>query len=324
MRSFRGCTSLHDLHHAVTPLPKHAHLNAPPDWAGRFYEHSPPGSVSGGFDPIADKYPKHLWKLLSQPRLRVHSANLLFEWFSTVERRPRRGWALQHYTYKKVRFYMNTVTKCLFGGALLGAGVSSSALAGNFIWTGGFAYASATLGSTDFAPIMPDGFAANSVSLFGSASVHGGASGLSMLTYSSYSPYGSAPEGGPSGGPGSLAQLNGQFFVTETMTVTIEWDFSGEVSPYGGYPPMASSLFIGGFGASGLSGSTEIVMFAGHLQFIDALIVSSSPLFGTLNGNLSSISIYETPAIVPLPPAAFAGLGMLAGLGAYKRLRRAK
>lgn len=42
------------------------------------------------------------------------------------------------------------------------------------------------------------------------------------------------------------------------------------------------------------------------------------------DGNYDTISdfLFSGTAIVPLPPAAFAGLGMLAGLGVYRRIRR--
>jgi hypothetical protein len=211
---------------------------------------------------------------------------------------------------------MNTVTKCLFGGALLGAGVSSSALAGEFQWLGGDAEAYAPGAPSVTSLINPSGFDVNIFTPFGSAGATGDSDGLSMFAES----YSYAYTLG--GFPKSAANVFGHFFVTEDMMVTIEWDFSGEVSSYGGFPPMESFLDINGFSASGESGSIQMQLFAFQFNSIDAQIRSAPSLFGPLDGNLSSVSIYETPAIVPLPPAAFAGLGMLLGLGVYKRIRQ--
>ncbi|CAN0600321.1 unnamed protein product, partial [Laminaria digitata] len=47
--------------------------------------------------------------------------------------------------------------------------------------------------------------------------------------------------------------------------------------------------------------------------FLNHVLISGPGALGE-----SSFSV----SVVPLPPAAFAGLGMLAGLGAYKRIRR--
>jgi len=43
---------------------------------------------------------------------------------------------------------------------------------------------------------------------------------------------------------------------------------------------------------------------------------------GWVNGDDGNTNDFLFTAVVPLPPAAFAGLGMLAGMGAYRRLRR--
>ena len=205
-------------------------------------------------------------------------------------------------------------TKCLFGGALLGAGVcagaGSSAHAGNFVWGSGFAYGylaytnladQSTIGG-DFGLTVTDAYG-------GSASAAFDAHGFSVsATAGNYSVY-------------TFATMNTEAFFTvdENMAVRFDWDLSAN-SPY----TSQNDNFLQVFNSTTMSfenifsfslpdsGSFSLTLEAGNQYYIKSYISS------TFDGQSSSFSV----SVVPLPPAAFAGLGMLAGLGAYKRIRR--
>ena len=201
-------------------------------------------------------------------------------------------------------------TKCLFGGALLGAGLcagtDSSALAGEFVWgSHGFISVSAYLGGT--ASDSGGDFALSIAASYGdtAASARGDSAGFSFLA--------SANDVNYSGG---YAWTTGYhtFSVTTDLTVHFEWDVTTD--GYGFSAGLVRDLSTGDnlfdF-AFGDTGDLTVTLLAGRTYYLQQYI-------GSGPGALVESSFSAT--IVPLPPSAFAGLVMLAGLGAYKRIRR--
>jgi len=215
---------------------------------------------------------------------------------------------------------MKTVTKCLFGGALIGAGVCSSATAGEllpgFNWdAGSFSSAQAFLGTPDFGHSTGN-FSRSSISPFGSASVSADQSGITLFADST-----AFDDFARSGGDVSEAHVDAYFFVSESMWITIDWDFRGEISSYGPMPDTFLQIDGISIGVEGAYGSTQMFLEVDEEYRLIANMRDAAG-FNTLSGSASTFTIGTSVASVPLPPAAFAGLGLLAGMGAYRRIRR--
>ncbi len=208
-----------------------------------------------------------------------------------------------------VRNKMNTkLKKCLFGGALIGAGLCSSAAA-DFTWIGaGNSFHAENLGAYNhFSPV--GGWDESSSTGTSYSSTVGTELGLSMLAYA---------------GSTDIAFVAMSFMkaftVTEDMTVTIEWDFRND--QLDGISDSFFDVYLDGtniFHAAltvAAMGSETLDLYAGITYDWRGLTMAGA-------SGLTSVSMHETTVnVVPLPPAAFAGLGMLAGLGAYRRVRR--
>jgi len=181
------------------------------------------------------------------------------------------------------------VKTCLFGGALLGAGLCSPAAAGDVDWSFGFgfAYNIANFGSD----IGIGGWDADVGD--GTHSI-GGTFGLDIAANGATNGY-------------AYAFVDGYFTVATDTTLLLSWDI--EI----GYAD------VNGFGFNfeafdGDTGSLEVTFLQGVEYEVRALLYD----FG---GAPSSFTM-NTVTVVPLPPAAIGGLAMLAGLGAYRRVRR--
>jgi hypothetical protein len=207
---------------------------------------------------------------------------------------------------------MKTKTNCLFGGALLGAGLcagaGSSALAGDFVW-GSASLTAYAYQVSDYATTGGN-VSVSVVDVNGaSADATFNASGFSMMAVGS--PYSYA---------GALLTTGLAFTVSEDITVLFEWDMTGNNSSFGDGGSLSafdsgSMSNVSLFSFSGIDvGSSTITLLAGTQYTLTGYVVSEA------GQGASSFSV----SVVPLPPAAFAGLGMLAGMGAYKRVRRAK
>lgn len=209
---------------------------------------------------------------------------------------------------------MNTVKKCLFGGALMGAGLCSSANAGGvegvFAWDVDFAFAATPFGAYNYT--YGNGIIdVASESLFGYAHAQADQSGLTLFADSF--------DGDLTGteariGFVSQAFINASFNVSQSMSVTMTWDFSADIS---GYSYLSfDSVPYGAVGSIQL----DLVAFESHL--ITAKMSSQLPAGPGFSATASTFTISNTVNVVPLPPAAFGGLAMLAGLGAYRCVRR--
>jgi len=182
------------------------------------------------------------------------------------------------------------IKACLFGGALLGAGLCSSASAGEVTWTFGAGQAK-NLTHTESDAFAGDGWAADAG--YGTHSI-ANTFGLDMVA-----------NGAPTGY--AYASAFGHFTVTTDTTLLVDWDIGI------GHAYLAGGGFF--FQAvSGDSGSMEITLIQGVTYIADVSLTEfgGAPSFFSMN----------TITVVPLPPAALGGLAMLAGLGAYRRVRR--
>jgi len=214
---------------------------------------------------------------------------------------------------------MNTVTKCLFGGALIGAGLCSSAAAGDIQWGSSIA-SNNKLRTTSG---LPSDFAISgnwNESVTGplnqNASSIGTDMGISMLAYSDATLNGS--------GYAYARHYSGvlDFTVSQDMMVYFDWDVSNDnfnlsylaitdTTPSGSLFFMNSSLALE-------TGTASAMAYAGETYFLSGWIIAGGGLTGSSYFNMTGSTI----TVVPLPPAALAGLGLLAGMGAYRRIRR--
>ena len=192
---------------------------------------------------------------------------------------------------------MNTKTTCLFGGALIGAGLCSNANAADVNWSFGNGNARDLINddfSTQGGPFSSwdanTGTGAHSI---------GGDFGFDMAADASSTPTTYA-----------YAYTFGYFTVDADTTLTLDWDLgNGSIN--------FSSLNHGDIllASNGESGTLDFTFIANRSYYF----------FGTMTdhgGSASSVTMGQTINVVPLPPSALAGLGMLAGLGAYRRSRK--
>ena len=192
-------------------------------------------------------------------------------------------------------------TKCLFGGALLGAGLcggGSPALAGNFDLVSSYGNARAFISFSDQSNDFGGDFALSVASSGGTtASAYGDSDGFSFFA---------------SGG-NAYARTLTQFSVSSDLMVLFQWDVISDTAglSYGKIVDLSTSSSI--FEFDGGSGDTTVTLLTGRTYRFTSLVVAGSGSTADSSFNVS---------VVPLPPAAFAGLGMLAGMGAYKRIRR--
>lgn len=202
---------------------------------------------------------------------------------------------------------MKTVKNCLFGGALVGAGLCSQAqAAAEFNWlssSDNFTHLSGNMmqyfnTGSGWSEYSSDGASYSSMT--------GTDFALSMATNSD--------------GANDFARadhFNGVYFeVTEDTAVDFEWDFSGSNSSsyFALIGPVVGLNNDGG----AVSGSFSLDLIAGDVYWIQASVFSRDG-----NGlSFFNMTVDNSVSVVPLPPAAIAGLGMLAGLGAYRRVRR--
>jgi hypothetical protein len=194
---------------------------------------------------------------------------------------------------------MNTITKCLFGGALIGAGLCSSATGAAVDWVSGYGYVDAIDGSisSDYDSLSGTGW--DAMGAYGTASAHSSADtfGIDMA----------ADSGNGSADAGAV----GSFTVATDTTMLLSWDVS-----------FAHIIFndvstgpVLNLNPSDEAGSIEFTFLSGTTYTVEVTLFS----FGS--GPPSTFTM-NTVNVVPLPPAAFGGLAMLAGLGAYRRIRR--
>jgi len=207
--------------------------------------------------------------------------------------------------------------KCLFGGALVGAGLCSTAVAGEFQWGSSNSYNS-------LINLLPGGYSffataaggwnegiSNSPSY---ASTVGGDLGIDILAYSGIAQ-------GPIGNA-YVFHTGLDFTVSDNMMATINWDVSNDSYNSGSGVSYAFITDSGGtifsMDGSSATGTTSLTLLSTETYTLKVFILSGPGISGLSFFNMTE----NTVAAVPLPPAAFAGLGMLAGLGAYRRIRR--
>ena len=212
---------------------------------------------------------------------------------------------------------MNTMKKCLFGGALVGAGLCSTAVAGEFQWGSSNSYNS-------LINLLPGGYSffataaggwnegiSNSPSY---ASTVGGDLGIDILAYSGIAQ-------GPIGNA-YVFHTGLDFTVSDNMMATINWDVSNDSYNSGSGVSYAFITDSGGtifsMDGSSATGTTSLTLLSTETYTLKVFILSGPGISGLSFFNMTE----NTVSVVPLPPAAFAGLGMLAGLGAYRRIRR--
>lgn len=193
-------------------------------------------------------------------------------------------------------------TKCLFGGALLGAGLcggGSPALAGNFDLVSSYGFAMAFIEYSNQSNDFDGGDFALSVASSGgtTASAYGDSYGFSFFA---------------SGG-NAYARTLTQFSVSSDLMVLFQWDVISDTRglSYGKIVDLSTGSSV--FEFDGGSGDTTVTLLTGRTYSFRSSVVAGSGSTADSSFNVS---------VVPLPPAAFAGLGMLAGMGAYKRIRR--
>jgi len=212
---------------------------------------------------------------------------------------------------------MKTLTKGLFGGALISAGLCSIAAA-DIVGTPEFSWIN-TAQTGAFAPFGTwdthagnGNFDVSDSSFAGFAQSMADQSGISLEARSDLTSD-ITFRGGSS--DVATAFINTQFFVSEGTTVTVSWDFR----------EMAGSFFSlsgtnGSFDTTGPSGSVQLNLVAGSNYNLSAQVTDTGSMFDTFSADASYVTM--TINVVPLPTAAFAGLGMLAGLGAFRRIRK--
>jgi hypothetical protein len=201
------------------------------------------------------------------------------------------------------------MTRCLFGGALVGAGVCSTASA-DFVW-GSSVVSRANSISTQPSVFSTAGGWDDSTS-FGTSYTEtvGNAFGMSMLVFNGNT------------AASRIQAYRTAFSVTVDTAVTIEWDFTASVA--NSYTTAYILL---------IDASTNITFFeranGGPIPTVGSavitLLASESYLmrgYAGANNGLTSISMSSNISVVPLPPGSLAGLGVLVGLCAYRRVRR--
>jgi len=205
------------------------------------------------------------------------------------------------------------VKQCLFGGALLGAGLCSNATAGDFQW-----------GPANFSLVYTNPGPYHHFNTYGgwdeietgsgqTATSTGNDFGLAMSAYTSYG-YGS--------GFALAYHLDLEFTVTANMTANLNWDITND-NYNGGYGYSYADIFDSSyssiFSMNGTTptGNMDIQLLVGQTYHFWGQIISGPGAQGLSFFNMSS-----GVAVVPLPPAAFGGLAMLGGLCAYRRVRR--
>ena len=219
-------------------------------------------------------------------------------------------------------------TKCLFGGALLSAGVCAGA--GSTALAGEFQFGNSTL----YANINSFSFAYTTMSGNGTSTITDTYTGTSAYATASFSDSSfsfflqtaySADD--VFGNDGTVsASIGASFTVLQDVTVRLDPGatsssfelFSRDSSGYGyGYNyPMGTRTYYGSDTLDiFLTANTTYTLFATGIGYWDSWFAGQT----RRGGEAFSMTIVSA---VPLPPAAFAGLGMLAGLGAYKRIRR--
>jgi hypothetical protein len=194
---------------------------------------------------------------------------------------------------------MMAATKCLFGGALLGAGLCSSATGATVDWIGGFGSAVASDGGigNDFDSLSGTGW--DAMAAYGTASARASADtfGIDMAA---------------DGGTGTAnATTFGSFTVVTDTTMLLSWDVDQLLLLF----IDVSTGIVLDLNLFSEAGSVEFTFLTGTTYNVNVYISS----FGS--GPPSTFTM-NTVNVVPLPPAAFGGLAMLAGLGAYRRVRR--
>jgi hypothetical protein len=213
---------------------------------------------------------------------------------------------------------MNTVQKCLFGGALIGAGLTSSAIAGTIGFDGTLFQSDSYL-SYDFG-YFAYSVGTTTIDTFAFSVLSDGNVVFDMLSYGIFSDFIDpmifvfANDGNPLGYANYVAYND---------------DFSG-MDTNGSLPgPNSRDSFLDIF----LTAGEYTIAVATYLTFVSDVEGGETPS-GVVFNNGGSIpdhgryhldiigDVESSMAVVPLPPAAFAGLGMLAGLGAYRRMRR--
>lgn len=203
----------------------------------------------------------------------------------------------------------NLVTNCLFGGALVGAGLCSTASA-DFVWGSSVVARASSISSSPSAFSTTGGW--DHSTSFGTSYTEtvGNAFGMSMLTFNGDTSY------------SRIQAVYTIFSVTADTIVTIDWNFTASVA--NGYATAYIIL---------IDASTNITFFeranGSPIPTVGSaavtLLASESYLMrgyaGAING-FTTVSMSSNTAVVPLPPGALAGLGLLAGLCAYRRVRR--
>ena len=151
-------------------------------------------------------------------------------------------------------------------------------------------------------------FTVSNSSYFGFAHAIADSSGVSLVAQAEFLDSFNAR-----GGNSNIAAafVDSQFSLSQNASVTISWNFRDTVG---------SNLTIAGFSAMGSSDSIDLNLLENVTYDIIAQVSSIDSILLPLSGNETYITM--TVNVVPLPTAAFAGLGMLAGLGAIRRSRK--
>jgi hypothetical protein len=201
--------------------------------------------------------------------------------------------------------------KCLFGGALLAAGMgASSASAQEFNFS--YSFALTTVGDIlDMDPYVSDTFAGAGFfsigAAYGSSSASASASATSMAGTSVLND-----------GPGLFAG-SGSFFsyftVTSDTNINASWDFSGDSLGPNLIPSIIfiqditnNVVLLNETAATMTTGSVDIALQAGVEYFAQALAVAGDQGLGTSSYNIAI-------------PAPATGVLALAGLAAFRRRR---
>ena len=214
---------------------------------------------------------------------------------------------------------MNKVTQSLFGGVLIGASLCSSASADmvgpaeiNWVHT---AQAAAVAPFGMYNTFTgPGNFNVSDSSPVGFALAIADESALRMEAQSDLVSGASSRGGSPDIATATISSI---FTVNQGTTVTVSWNFRELAGSY-----FSLSGSNGSFDAMGPSGSVQLNLIGDSVYNLFAQVTDTGSMYSSFTGDGSFISMTVNPTVVPLPPAAFAGLGMLAGLGAYRRIRK--
>jgi hypothetical protein len=208
---------------------------------------------------------------------------------------------------------MNTFTKCLFGGALLGAGLTNPAVAST-IGIDGILFQSSSVSGYDFGSVAYSN-GPTSIDTFDFTVLNDGWVQLDILSYDIFTNFIDSElflftKNGNSLESGNLITFN---------SASSGFDLNGSSSSLDSF--INIFLTTGEYTVAVASFSTQIAEIAGGVS-------SNGRVYDGGGNGLPTQGQYHLDitgnvvTVVPLPPAALAGLGLLAGMGAYRRIRK--